>query len=77
MSAKSRRLPILTQNEIDALYGLPQFNDEDRCFYFGLSVDEMDIVNAIHTRSSAVHIVLQLGYFKAKQQFFVYPKNRS
>lgn len=73
MSVKSHRLSILTQKEIYDLYGLPQLNDEDRCFYFDLSADEINIVDAIHTRSAAVHLVLQLGYFKAKRQFFVYP----
>ena len=73
MNVNSRRLSILTKREIDDLYGLPQFNDEDRCFYFDLSADEMDIIDAVHTRSAAVHLALQLGYFKAKRQFFVYP----
>jgi len=36
------------------------FNDEDRCFYFDLSADEMDIIDAVHTRSAAVHLALQL-----------------
>ena len=73
MNVNSRRLSILTKREIDDQYGLPQFNDEDRCFYFDLSADEMDIIDAVHTRSAAVHLALQLGYFKAKRQFFVYP----
>lgn len=73
MSVKSRRLSILTLKEIDDLYGLPHFNDEDRCFYFDLSADEMGLMEAIHTRSAAVHLALQLGYFKAKRQFFAYP----
>jgi hypothetical protein len=73
MNVNSRRLSILTKREIDDLYGLPQFNDEDRCFYFDLSADEMDIIDAVHTRSATVHLALQLGYFKAKRQFFVYP----
>ena len=46
MNVNSRRLSILTKREIDDLYGLPQFNDEDRCFYFDLSADEMDIIDA-------------------------------
>jgi hypothetical protein len=27
----------------------------------------MDIIDAVHTRSAAVHLALQLGYFKAKR----------
>jgi len=31
---------------------------------------EHDAVDAVHTDAAAVHMVLQLGYFKAKRQFF-------
>lgn len=30
------------------------------------------MVTAVHTASVGVHLVLQLGYFKAKRQFFIY-----
>ncbi|WP_333879358.1 DUF4158 domain-containing protein [Methylobacter sp.] len=72
MSVNSRRLSILTKNEIDDLYGLPCFSDDDRCLFFDLSAAEQKAVDAVYTRSSAVHLILQIGYFKAKQQFFVY-----
>jgi TnpA family transposase len=42
--------------------------------YFDLSANEMDIIDTVHTRSAAVHLALQLGYFKAKRQFFVYQR---
>jgi hypothetical protein len=34
-----------------------------------LSPAEHDAVDAVHTDAAAVHMVLQLGYFKAKRQF--------
>jgi hypothetical protein len=71
--ASSRRLSILTQREIDDLYGLPRFTEEDRQLYFDLSAAEQACVRAMHTNSAKVHFVLQLGYFKAKRQFFAYP----
>jgi hypothetical protein len=40
MTSDSRRLAILTAREIDELYGLPRFTDEDRCIYFALSPAE-------------------------------------
>src|SRR6266436_7120212 len=70
MTSDSRRLAILTAREIDELYGLPCFTDQERCIYFDLSSAEHDAVDAVHTDAAAVHMVLQLGDFKAKRQFF-------
>ncbi len=75
MPADLRRLSILTAQEIDDLYGLPRFTGDDRCLYFDLSASEHESVNTVHTTSAAVHLVLQLGYFKAKRQFFVYARD--
>jgi exonuclease VII large subunit len=68
-------LSILTRREIDDLYGLPRFTEEDQQLYFDLSAAEEARVRAMHTDSAKVHFVLQLGYFKAKRQFFVYACN--
>lgn len=72
MSSDSHRLLILTAVEIEDLYGFPRFTNEDRHLYFDLSAQEQEAVNA-HTVSVATHLILQFGYFKAKQQFFNYP----
>ena len=72
MNINSYRLSILSAAEIDDLYGLPRFTEEDRHLYFDLSVAEREALTAVHTMSAAVHLTLQLGYFKAKRQFFVY-----
>ena len=68
MPADTRRLSILTAQEIDDLYGLPRFTEDDRRLYFDLSPAEREAVEAVHTLSAAVHLVLQLGYFKAKRR---------
>ncbi|KWC13351.1 transposase, partial [Burkholderia ubonensis] len=67
----SHRLSILTRAEIDELYALPRFTDEDRHAYFELGDAEQQLVRA-RTISIGLHLVLQLGYFKAKFQFFHY-----
>jgi TnpA family transposase len=72
MASESRRLSILTAQEVDDLYALPRFTEEDRQLYFDLSPAERELVDGIFTLSVAVHLILQLGYFKAKRQFFVY-----
>jgi len=68
---RSHRLEILTASEIEDLFGLPCFTDEDRRLYFDLGAVEQEAA-AAYTFALAPHFVLQLGYFKAKQQFFVY-----
>ena len=70
MALESHRLSILNDDEIEDLYGLPRFTDEDRHLYFDLSPAEKAAAGAIRTASVAVHLILELGYFKAKRQFF-------
>jgi TnpA family transposase len=74
MSADSHRLSILNAEDVENLYGLPRFTDEDRHLYFDLSVPEREAVDAC-TASVAAHLVLQFGYFKAKRQFFNYEQD--
>ena len=68
---RSHRLEILTASEIEDLFGLPCFTDEDRRLYFDLGAVEQEAA-AAYTFALAPHFVLQLGYFKAQQQFFIY-----
>jgi TnpA family transposase len=72
MASDSRRLSILTAQEIDDLYGLPRFSEDDRLLYFDLSPTERELVDGVCTLSVAVHLVLQLGYFKARRQLYFY-----
>ena len=74
MATDSRRLSILSGQELDDLYGLPRFTEDDRQLFFDLSPVEGEAVNAVHAISTAVHLTLQFGYFKAKRQFFVYAR---
>jgi len=70
----SGRLAILTAQEIEALYGLPRFTEEERQLYFDLSPGEQAAVETVQTAVAAVHVTLQLGYFKASHRFFVYTR---
>ena len=72
MDTDPRRLSILSARETDELYGLPRFAEAERRLYFDLSAAEHGAVAAVGTVSVAAHLTLQLGYFKAKQQFFDY-----
>ena len=64
----SRRLSILTRREIDDLYGLRRFTEEDQQLYFDLCAAEEARVRAMHTDSTKVHFVLQLGYLGTPQE---------
>ena len=47
MASESRRLSILTVQEVSELYDLPCFTEEDRHLYFDLSPAERELVVAI------------------------------
>ena len=67
----SRRLTILCTEEIDSLFSMPHFTEGERQIHFELSPEERPTIDAARTITAGVHLVLQLGYFKAKAQFFV------
>jgi len=67
-----RRLAILSAEEIAALYDLPRFSTDDRRLFFTLSPAESQAVDSVHTTAAAIHLLLQIGYFKAKHRFFVF-----
>jgi TnpA family transposase len=67
-----RRLQILGEDEIEAVYGRPIFNYEERALYFSLSAPEKATLNQFHTFQSRIFYILQLGYFKVRQQFFAF-----
>jgi TnpA family transposase len=66
------RLRILSDDEIDALYGRPRFTQEERTEYFTLSAQERATLGQLHSLKSRVFFILQLGYFKARRMFFVF-----
>jgi hypothetical protein len=72
MGNPGKRLVILGQEEMDALYGRPRFTQEERDEYFTLSAQEKAALGQLHSLKSKVFFVLQLGYFKARRMFFVF-----
>jgi TnpA family transposase len=67
----SHRLSILSKSEIQELYGMPVFNEADRWRYFDMSPVEMASAQA-RTHALGMFQTLELGYFKAKRQFFTF-----
>ena len=74
--AVTKRLTILEADEIEAVFGLPIFDDDDRAFYFSLLPPEKALLSQLHGHKSYIYYILQLGYFKARQQFFVFDQEQ-
>ena len=72
MLAKSERLNVLSDAEQFALYGLPDFDDSQRMDYFVFTELELALALERPTIHAQVHCALQIGYFKAKQAFFLF-----
>jgi len=68
-SAQAKRLQILDEGEIETLFTTPEFTAEERLTYFSLSPIEWAAVSDL-TIKARIYCILQLGYFKARQQFF-------
>ncbi|SRR5581483_665681 len=67
-----KRLHILGDEEIEALYGRPCLSGEDRTKAFTLTQPEKDPLASFTPISLQLYFLLQLGYFKAKQLFFTF-----
>ncbi len=65
-----RRIRILPENEIDDLFARPTFSDEERLLWFELNAHELLLLESNKTLATKVDLILQLGYFKTKHQFF-------
>ncbi len=70
MIAKNKNLSLLSSDERAALYGFPDFNDEQRDHYLILTILEQGLMFGCVSLSAQVYCGLQIGYFKAKQAFF-------
>jgi Domain of unknown function (DUF4158) len=63
-------LTLLSGAEQFALYGLPDFDDDQRMGYFIFTEQEMALVLTRQSVHAQVYCCLQIGYFKAKKAFF-------
>ncbi|CAN5304461.1 hypothetical protein BH10PSE19_BH10PSE19_10470 [soil metagenome] len=68
--SNTEHIHLLSEGEITELYARPDFNNDEQKLYFTLNVHELDALNHYSNIKTRVYFILQLGYFKAKQQFF-------
>lgn len=66
----SKRPQLLPETEVSELYARPVFNKKERKLYFELNDQEKKLINLYSATKTRIYFILQLGYFKAKQQFF-------
>jgi hypothetical protein len=71
-SSTPKRLWILDDEEIEALYSRPCFTADDRVHYFTLTQAEKESIQLFLGVQSQLSFLLQLAYFKAKQLFFAF-----
>ena len=67
-----KRLRILGDDEIQALYGRPHFTDDERLAYFALAPTERAALEQLRSIKSRIYFILQIGYFKSHHLFFVF-----
>jgi hypothetical protein len=65
-----KRLSILSAAEVNELYSLPKFSNEQRSFSFFLDDLEKKEMESLKSIESRLDFMLQLSYFKNKAMFF-------
>lgn len=66
----NKRIHLLNDAEVETLYARPLFNDGERDGYFFLEEAEQRLLEDHRHLKSKLYFILQLGYFRATQQFF-------
>lgn len=67
-----KRLNLLPDAEITDLYSRPFFNLNEQRLYFEMNPAELACVSQCGTIKTKIYFILQLAYFKAKNQFFMF-----
>ncbi len=66
----TKRIHLLSSAEVEALYARPEFNTHEQRLYFTPNQVERTALAQFSNTKTRIYFILQLGYFKAKQQFF-------
>lgn len=64
------RINLLPSQEVDALYALPDFSEEEQLIHFALSAELRKIMAEYRTIKTKIYFLLQVGYFRSARQFF-------
>lgn len=66
----AKRIQLLPQVEVEELYSRPVFTEFERWQYFSLTPQELVSFSTFRNVKTRLIFALQVGYFRAKQQFF-------
>ncbi len=69
MARPDKRIKILSPAEIYAYFSQPEFTSSERSHYFTMSNKELRCCNSLVAKNQW-YFILQLGYFKARNQFY-------
>ena len=72
MSNKNKLLSILWDAELEALYGLPDFDDAQRLEFLALNESELALPCSRRGFHAQIYCIIQIAYFKAKHLFFLF-----
>ncbi len=72
LSDNIKRIQLLSDTEVEELYARPEFSTNEQALYFTLNKSEQSALQCYANLKTRVHFILQLGYFKATQQFFIF-----
>lgn len=64
------RIQLLSDEEIDTIYAIPNFNEAECALYFDLNKTEKALSKKYRTIKAQIYFIRVLGYFKAKQQLY-------
>jgi hypothetical protein len=67
---RKNRINLLPDIKINELYNIPNFTDQEMEIFFSLSVDDHLLLNQYKTIKLKIYFIIQLGYFRATQQFY-------
>ncbi len=65
---QNNRIKLLSASEIEDIYSLPDFNEEERALYFDFTEEELATSKKYRTVNVQIYFLLTVGYFKATQQ---------
>ena len=63
------RITLLADVKINELYNIPNFTEQEIELFFSLSKDDYIHLNKFRTLKNQIYFIIQLGYFRATQQF--------
>ena len=65
-----KRVSILSKDEYDYLYSIPELTNTDRIVLFELTEEDQNEIIKLPNEAVKINYILQLGYFRAKTYFF-------